>query len=132
MSDTGDANKFEKAKAPRPEAETSAKSTVAGALTVFVGCLPFNCIKDVLFNDFSECGEIVDLIMPESADGRPGGFAFITYRTREGALAALKYNGEDYGGRKLVVKIDGKVFVKGLANDATDEDVKAIFADCGH
>merc|ERR1711879_571550 len=81
--------------------------------------------------DFSECGEIQNLVMPETTDGRPGGFAFITYKSKEGVLAALEYNGEEYGGRTLLVKIDGKVFVQGLPNTVQDAEVEAFFAKCG-
>merc|ERR1712085_186834 len=81
--------------------------------------------------DFSECGEIQELLMPLAADGRPGGFAFITFKTREAVEAALKYNGDNHGGRKLVVKIDGKIFVKGIPNGATDKEVQLFFANCG-
>lgn len=108
-----------------------ASTKSAAALTVFVGCLPFRCDRATLWKDFSECGEIEEAFMPSTADGRPGGFAFITYKTREGVAGALKYNQTDYGGRTLVVKIDGKVFVKGIANGMPDDEVRSFFERCG-
>lgn len=120
-------------KAPGKGVELPKRSSKksAAALTVFVGCLPFRCDETTLWRDFSECGEIEEAIMPSIADGRPGGFAFITYKTRESVEEALKFHQTDYGGRTLVVKIDGKVFVKGIANGMSDEEVRSFFERCG-
>lgn len=117
--------------AAEKDATQNRSKNSSAVLTVFVGCISFKCSEATLWKDFSECGEIQDLNMPLTKDGRPGGFAFITFKTREGVVEALKYNGDEYGGRKLVVKIDGKVFVKGIPNGAKDEEVKEFFAACG-
>eukprot|EP00927_Polykrikos_kofoidii_P061320 TRINITY_DN56164_c0_g1_i1.p1 TRINITY_DN56164_c0_g1~~TRINITY_DN56164_c0_g1_i1.p1 ORF type:complete len:484 (+),score=90.86 TRINITY_DN56164_c0_g1_i1:89-1453(+) len=115
------------------------------ALTVFVGGVPFRCESATLHKDFSECGEIVHMSMPLNDDGRPQGVAFITYKTREGVLAALKYNGEEYGTRILTVNIAGKtgargtargdpaleIFVKGFSSFTTDAEVREAFSACG-
>jgi len=56
--------------------------------------------------------------------GKPKGFAFITFATRAGFDAAIKFNDTDYGGRMINVteandkgKGDGKGKGKGKAND---------------
>lgn len=58
--------------------------------------------------DFAECGDIEDFAMPVNEDGRPRGFAFITFATQAGVDAALKYDGDDYGGRTLKVNKAGQ------------------------
>jgi len=40
-------------------------------------------------------------------DSTPKGIAFITFKTKEGVTAALKFDGQDYGGRTLVVNLAG-------------------------
>merc|ERR1719230_1711480 len=84
-------------------------------------------------------------------DGRPRGIAFITYKTQEGVTAALKFDGEEYGGRTLKVNVasskgkgkgkDGKgqgkgsneltAFVKGLPFATDEEGLRKDFAECG-
>merc|ERR1712232_208229 len=53
--------------------------------------------------DFLECGEITQLQLPMNEEGKPKGFAFITFAAREGFDAALKYDNTDYGGRYINV-----------------------------
>ncbi|CAE7671622.1 unnamed protein product, partial [Symbiodinium pilosum] len=87
--------------------------------------------------------------------------AFIQYKTKEGVEAALKYNGDDYGGRTLKVNLasdkgskgkgkdkgkgkgkdkgkgksdqnnDLTVHVKGLAWTLDEETIKTDFEECG-
>jgi len=71
--------------------------------TVFVGGLPFSTTEEQLKKDFSECGKILKLNMPKNDEGKSKGIAFITFETDEGLTAALKYDGDDYGGRTLKV-----------------------------
>jgi len=73
---------------------------------VFVGGLPFSCTEEILRRDFSECGEITSLrLLTEKETGRSRGMAFISFSTKSGLEAALKFNGDDYGGRTLTVAI---------------------------
>merc|ERR1712007_138791 len=96
-----------------------------------------------------------NLSMPMNDEGKPRGIAFITYKTKVGVDAALKFNGTDYGGRTLRVNIagqggkgdgkgkDGKgkgksdrnddltVFVRGLAWEVTEDVLRKDFAECG-
>eukprot|EP00928_Gymnodinium_smaydae_P017837 TRINITY_DN1680_c0_g1_i4.p2 TRINITY_DN1680_c0_g1~~TRINITY_DN1680_c0_g1_i4.p2 ORF type:complete len:321 (-),score=138.70 TRINITY_DN1680_c0_g1_i4:209-1171(-) len=80
-------------------------STSKDEKKVFVGGLPFACTEDQLRKDFSECGEIEELRMLKQDDGSCKGIAFITFKTQEGVDAALKYDGDDYGGRRLKVNM---------------------------
>jgi len=91
---------------------------------VFVGGIPWNCDEATLKKDFEECGEMTNFHMP-MADGRPKGIAFITYSTTEGVTKALKFNGADYGGRPLQVRLSSvkstKGAGKGAASNRNDE-----------
>lgn len=112
-------------------------------LKVFVGGLPFDIDEALLQRDFGECGPISKIYMP-TEDGKTKGFAFITFETLSGVAAALKFDGDDYGGRTLTVnaagmfgprgaqdKKDLTVFVKGLPYDITMEKLKEFFGECG-
>merc|ERR1712194_185307 len=57
-----------------------------------------------LRKDFSECGSIADLLLlTDKETGRNRGMAFITFADLKGFEKALKYDGDDYGGRTLKV-----------------------------
>jgi len=132
--------------------------------TVFVRGLPYSCEEPALRKDFDECGEILNLSMPVAEDGRCRGLAFVKYANKAGMEAAIKFNGEPYGGRYLEVKratpnpdkgkgkgekgkgksekgkgkgeshssnSDLALFVGGLPYTATEEQVRAHFAECG-
>merc|ERR1712151_316993 len=72
---------------------------------VLVSGLPWSCGEDILRKDFSECGEILELkLLTDRETGRSRGLAFITFKNEEGVQAALKYDGDDYGGRTMYVK----------------------------
>merc|ERR1719262_1012353 len=76
---------------------------------VFVGGLSFDCTEEVLRKDFLECGEIASLRLPMSEEtGKPRGFAFISFTTKEGLEKALKFDGEEYMGRYLKVNKAGE------------------------
>jgi len=146
---TTEASKKEKSKdAPDTKADASAPEE----LTVFIGGLPFSCTEDVVRKDFSECGEIEKLNMPMNDEGRPRGIAFIKYKTKAGVEAALKFDGDDYGGRTLKVNIAGakgdkgkgkgdkgkgkgnselQVFVGGLPFSVEEAALRKDFEECG-
>lgn len=71
---------------------------------VFVGGLPWSIDEDILRRDFSECGEITDLhLLRDKETGGSRGMAFISFANAAGFQAAIKYDGDDYGGRTLKV-----------------------------
>merc|ERR1712048_112630 len=104
------------------------------------------------------CGEIEKLNFLLNEEGKPKGIAFITFKSKAGVDAALKYDGDDYGGRTLKVNLagqggkgkdgkakgkgkDGKgkskgnaeneVFVGGLSFECTEDALKDKFGECG-
>merc|ERR1719222_1085578 len=77
-------------------------------LTVFVGGIPWSVTEEGFKKDFLECGEIERLNMLKNEEGKPKGIAFITFKTKAGVEAALKYDGDDYGGRTLKVNLAGQ------------------------
>merc|ERR1712194_782682 len=77
-------------------------------LEVFVKNMPFEIDEETLRRDFIECGEIDRLHMPMKAKEKCMGFAWVTFKTKEAVEKALIFNGDDYGGRKLVVEKSGQ------------------------
>lgn len=74
---------------------------------LFVGNLAFTMNEADLQETFGAHGEITDISIPVDRDTRKSkGFGFITFKTSEGAQAALKnLDGKDFGGRNLRVSI---------------------------
>merc|ERR1712232_39825 len=122
----------------------------------FVGGLPFSTTEEQLKKDFEECGPIEKMNMPKNEEGKAKGIAFITFKTAEGVTAAIKYDGDEYGGRTLKVNKagekgdkgkgkgkdgkDGKgkkgnneltAFVRGLPFSITEDVLRKDFAECG-
>merc|ERR1712217_995284 len=100
-------------------------------------------------------GTVEKLSMPKNEEGKAKGFAFITFTTSEAVQKALKYDGDEYGGRRLKVNLAGQkgekgdkgkgkgekgkskgnneltAFVRGLAWSLTEEVIKKDFLECG-
>lgn len=126
-------------------------------LRLFVSGIPRFCDENMLRKDFEECGEIVNLkLLLDKETSESRGLAFITYKEEAGFKAALAYDGDVYGGRRLCVKkahpkgkegwAMGKskdrnpgqkpegcnsVVVKGLSENVTSDDLFKTFARCG-
>mmetsp|Transcript_78606 Transcript_78606/g.163375 ORF Transcript_78606/g.163375 Transcript_78606/m.163375 type:complete len:364 (-) Transcript_78606:370-1461(-) len=76
---------------------------------VFVAGLPFTTTRQTLKKDFDECGKVLKLrMLMDSTTGDFRGMAFITYGKESEMNEALKYNGTQYGGRKISVQIAGQ------------------------
>eukprot|EP00929_Paragymnodinium_shiwhaense_P103452 TRINITY_DN6696_c0_g1_i1.p1 TRINITY_DN6696_c0_g1~~TRINITY_DN6696_c0_g1_i1.p1 ORF type:complete len:354 (-),score=95.51 TRINITY_DN6696_c0_g1_i1:359-1420(-) len=130
---------------PNDDVDTKAEEDVdKDPFQVFVGGLPFKHKEEILRRDFGECGTITRLDYPKDDSGRGKGYAFISFDSEEGALAALKYDCEAYAGRTLKVNRAGEaaqkerledreqtVFVKNMPKGVTEAKVKAWFAECG-
>lgn len=72
---------------------------------IYVGNLSYSLDESSLRTAFAEFGEITDLAFPKDrVTGRPRGFAFITFNDASSAEAALKLDGQELSGRKVVVK----------------------------
>jgi len=126
----------------------------AGGVEVFIRGLPRATEEDVVRRDFSECGELARVNMPLNNDGSCKGFAWLSFKTQDGANKACDFNGTDYGGSKLMAEIAGQhkgrpvtgkgrstlgvkppgcisVVVKKLSYEAIESDLKKVFAKCG-
>jgi len=123
-------------------------ATTAQSLTVFVGGIPFSIDDEAFQADFEECGKVADVKLIKDDWGRNRGFGYITYDDEAGVLNALRYDGEDYGGRTLKVERTGnrvdksktgfldhgghlEVFVTGLPADTSEETLRQKFTACG-
>eukprot|EP00927_Polykrikos_kofoidii_P021126 TRINITY_DN20105_c2_g2_i1.p1 TRINITY_DN20105_c2_g2~~TRINITY_DN20105_c2_g2_i1.p1 ORF type:complete len:550 (-),score=144.79 TRINITY_DN20105_c2_g2_i1:89-1738(-) len=71
---------------------------------VCVGNLPWEATEKIIRRDFRECGEVLDVrMLKDRQTDEFRGIAFITFADEAGRKAALKFDGDDYGGRKLRV-----------------------------
>lgn len=115
-----------------------------------VAGIPLNVNEALLRKDFSECGEVLNLrLLREKDSGKSRGIAFISFTDQAALDSALAYNGTDYGGRSLWVKVAEKgravkvagpgeksagctsVILKGLAYSVTEDDLRDTFKNCG-
>ena len=76
----------------------------AGEYKLYVGNLDFYTTAEQLRVTFAEKGEVGDVNIITGEDGRSRGFAFVTMMTEEGGKKAEELDGEDVGGRNLVVR----------------------------
>jgi RNA recognition motif-containing protein len=107
---------------------------------LFVGGLSAQTTTESLRGHFTKYGRLVDAVVM-SKQGRPRGFGFVTFETPAGATAALKeqqWLGDRFVDVKRAVpgeqpaeRAPNKIFVGGLPQDATTEDLRACFADYG-
>jgi len=116
---------------------------------IFVGGLTWNTTKEMLYNEFSKYGEIVDsIVMKNPETGNSRGFGFVTYKENQSAETAVATGSHRVDGkivdvklcnprlaaqqRNIKQKIDNcKVFVGGLPHGVTDDQIKQFFARYG-
>lgn len=90
---------------------------------IYVGNLSYSLDESALRAAFAEFGEITDLAFPKDrVTGRPRGFAFITFTDANSAEAALKLDGQEVGGRKIVVKFALERKSTGTGGGGRDRD----------
>ena len=72
---------------------------------VYVGNLSYSVTTPDLKNAFASCGNVTDAkVMTDRESGQSRGFGFVTFATDAEAGAAIEqWNGQDLGGRALVV-----------------------------
>eukprot|EP00928_Gymnodinium_smaydae_P078618 TRINITY_DN62731_c0_g1_i1.p1 TRINITY_DN62731_c0_g1~~TRINITY_DN62731_c0_g1_i1.p1 ORF type:complete len:249 (+),score=64.08 TRINITY_DN62731_c0_g1_i1:55-801(+) len=76
------------------------------SLRVYVGGLPFEADEKTLRKDWKECGEISSLRMVRDAKtSKFKGDMFVTYADAAGVKAALAFDGTEYGGRTIQVRV---------------------------
>ncbi|KAH8954547.1 hypothetical protein BDL97_08G084600 [Sphagnum fallax] len=127
---------------------------------LYVGNLPWTCDSQQLAEIFEDCGnvEIVE-VMYDRMTQRSRGFAFVTMRSTQDAMAAIeKLDGSDFGGRILKVNFPqssareprrsnyndspprreggsydspNKLFVGNLSWNVDDVALETIFSDYG-
>lgn len=72
---------------------------------VFIGGMPFWYSEEEIRQCWLECGEISDFTMLTFPDtGNFRGIVFITFAAQEGFDAALKFDGDELDGKRLVVQ----------------------------
>jgi len=72
---------------------------------IYVGNLSYSITTQELKDAFSNCGNVTDArVMTDKESGQSRGFGFVTFSSdAEAAQAIDTWNGENFGGRQLVV-----------------------------
>ena len=71
---------------------------------LFVGGLPWATTNDELNDLFSQAGAVISaVVIQDKATGRSKGFGFVEMSDEDANKAKDMYNGQEYGGRTLVV-----------------------------
>ncbi len=72
---------------------------------IYVGNLSYDLSTQELKDAFANCGSVTDArVMTDRESGQSRGFGFVTFSTDAEAQKAIEtWNGENLGGRKLVV-----------------------------
>jgi len=72
---------------------------------VYVSNASFSSTKDSFMDFFADVGEVESITIPtQYQSGKPKGFAFVRFTTREARDAALKKNGMELDGRPLGIR----------------------------
>ena len=71
--------------------------------TLFIGNLSLEINEEKLENFFSEYGKITDIRIAKNLEGKNKGFAHIDFENEKNASEALKKNGEELDGKRLIV-----------------------------
>jgi len=111
-----------------------------GHCKIFVGGISAQTTTEALRTHFSKYGRLVDAVVM-SKNGRPRGFGFVTYDAPASACKALAQP-QWLDGRLVDVKravpgertqerSSNKIFVGGLPQDVSTEDLKAYFGGYG-
>jgi len=123
----------------RKKAEREAKTkTRSDDKTVFVSAIHGD--ESAVRAHFTVCGEIDSVKVLLDKAGKPRGLAYISYKTTDGADAALKFHETKYQNKILSVQesqpklkdnSDFEVFVKHFPRESTDDALRKVFASCG-
>eukprot|EP01127_Copromyxa_protea_P001778 TRINITY_DN11698_c0_g1_i1.p1 TRINITY_DN11698_c0_g1~~TRINITY_DN11698_c0_g1_i1.p1 ORF type:complete len:445 (-),score=162.58 TRINITY_DN11698_c0_g1_i1:60-1394(-) len=74
--------------------------------TAYIGNLPYEkADENALYEYFGDLGVEDIRVAMDSQTDKPKGFAYIQFKDREGLENALLADGEDFGGRKLLVDV---------------------------
>lgn len=98
-------------------------------LKVFVGNVPYTAEEASVRSIFEKCGDIAFFEMPLNDRFKPKGLAYITFTNEKSVNAALKLEGQDMGGRPLIVKLCTRDEAGGKGKDGKGKDKGAKGAD---
>ena len=111
--------------------------------------MTWNTTKEMLYNEFSKYGEIVDsIVMKNPETGNSRGFGFVTYKENSSAENAVATGSHKIDGKIVDVKLcnprlaaqqrntkqksdNCKVFVGGLPHGVTDDQITQFFSRYG-
>jgi len=109
---------------------------------LFIGGLSAQTTTDMLREHFAKYGRVIDSVVMQK-QGRPRGFGFVTFEAASCAIVALaepQWLGDRFVDVKRAVPGEqpveqlrrlSKIFVGGLPQDATTEDLRALFTAYG-
>ncbi|KAL7465336.1 hypothetical protein ACHAXS_007427, partial [Conticribra weissflogii] len=111
---------IKEANAPRPGTTAGAGLGAGGVREqpenckkVFVKNLPYQATEEDIYESFRVCGKIIDdgvRVVRNNQNGQSKGFAYVEYKTMEGALAAVQKAAKPFGmsvlGRPVFVDYD--------------------------
>ena len=73
---------------------------------LYVGNIPYTTTEADLQASFSAYGQVEEVkIITDRETGRSRGFGFVTFDSQEDAEAAMALNGQEMGGRRMVVNV---------------------------
>ena len=136
MEATGD-NSNEESTASGSQAEEEDDETLR---TIFIKDLDYDVREDDIKKQMVRLGNVIRVTVPMSHDQRRNkGFAYVEFKTVEEAKKALKLDGSELLGRKVMVsqaraksnKNIFTVFCKNLSYSTTKEDLKEHFEQFG-
>ena len=86
----------------------SFKPKIKGAVTVFIGNIPFTYEEKDVGEIFTPYGEVASIVLVREPDGRSRGYAFVDMVEKAaGAKAIESLNGSELDGRNLNVALGG-------------------------
>jgi nucleolin len=120
----------------------------------FVRNLPFNSTQNDIEDFFNDCGSIENVNVLKDRDGRSKGIAFVKFNNKDSLNKAIAKNGQDFGGRDIVVQAatpkgdrpaggdrdtrrsggdptSTSVFVGNLSYNTTENALRDLFEGCG-
>lgn len=114
---------------------------------VYVGYLSYDAREDDIKKHFGSCGQITQIKILTRDDGKSKGKGFIKFADEKAMKNALRLNGTDMMGRKIVVEVpanasknnnsgngnqeSSSVIVRNLPFNLDEEEFGNLFEDCG-
>lgn len=92
--------------------------------TVYVKNLAFNVDETALEQHFQSCGEVAQVLIVKTNDGRSRGFGFVEFQNFEGAQSALLLSDSILGGREIVVSKSSRAITQKKVKDDEEEGGK--------